>query len=190
MGMYDTIIFSRDSLSNIDERVDKYLSLIEGSQISFQTKDFDCCLDTYKVENGQLFYQRVEREWIEDEGMFGGHMREISRSLEKREDTTTIYAYDFLQSNVADIWIEFKVVFIQGVVKEIELFKFEDTCPKSRIEREKEFSLRFKEYQDYRKTIKGKITIFIKNKIYKFLHKVSQILRKMASLVDKLKFKF
>lgn len=188
--MYDSIIFSRDSLSNIDKRVDKYLSLIGDSQICFQTKDFDCSLSTYKVENGQLFYQRVEREWIEDEGMFGGHMREISRSLEKREDTVTVYFYDFLFNDVADIWIEFKAVFIKGVLDKIELFKFEERCSKDRIEREQKTLKELKQYQEYKKTFRGKISIFCKGQIYKSLNKLSQILRKITSLVDKLKFKF
>lgn len=189
MGMFDTIIFSRDSLSNIDERVDKYLSLIGDSEIAFQTKDFDCLLSTYKVQNNQLFYRIFERKWVESGGMFGGHMEEVSSSLEKQDKTATIHAYDSLENDIADIWIEFKVIFINGVVDKIELFKFEETCPKSRLEREKEFLQEMKEYQDYRKTIRGKITIFFKDKIYKLLHKVSQILRKVVSLVDKLKFK-
>lgn len=190
MGMYDTIIFNRESLSGIDERVDKYLSLIEGSQISFQTKDFDCCLDTYKVENGQLFYEKVEREWVESDGMFGGYMREISRSLKKREDTATFYVYDFLPNDIADIWIEFKVIFIKGIVDEIKLFKFEERCSKDRIEREKETLKKMSEHFQYSKTLRGKISIFCKGQIYKSLNKLSQILRKITSLVDKLKFKF
>lgn len=116
-------------------------------------------------------------------------MEEVSSSLEKQDKTATIHAYDSLENDIADIWIEFKVIFINGVVDKIELFKFEETCPKSRLEREKEFLQEMKEYQDYRKTIRGKITIFFKDKIYKLLHKVSQILRKVVSLVDKLKFK-
>lgn len=190
MGMYDTIIFNRESLSGIDERVDKYLSLIEGSQISFQTKDLECYLLTYKVKNGQLFYEKVEREWVESDGMFGGYMNEISRSLEKREDTVTVYFYDLLFNDVADIWIEFKAVFIKGVLDKIELFKFEETCSKDRIEREKEAFKKMSEYFEYSKTLRGKISIFCKGQIYKSLNKLSQILRKITSLVDKLKFKF
>lgn len=188
--MYDTIIFNRESLSGIDERVDKYLSLIKGSQVSFQTKDFDCHLVTYKVENGQLFYEKVEREWVESDGMFGGYMNEISRSLKKREDTVTVYFYDFLFNDVADIWIEFKAVFIKGVLDKIELFKFEETCSKDRIEREQKTLKKLKQYQEYKKTFRGKISIFCKGQIYKSLNKLSQILRKITSLVDKLKFKF
>lgn len=189
MGMFDTIIFSRDSLSNIDERVDKYLSLIGDSEIAFQTKDFDCLLSTYKVQNNQLFYRIFERKWVESGGMFGGYMEEVSSSLEKQDKTATIYAYDSLENDVADIWIEFKVIFINGVVDKIELFKFEETCPKSRLEREKNLLQEMKEYQDYKKTIRGKIAIFFKDKIHRFLNKISKTLRKLAIQLDKLNFK-
>lgn len=190
MGLFDTIVFTRESLSGIDKRVDKYLSLIEGSEIPFQTKDLECYLLTYKVNNGQLFYERVEREWVESDGMFGGYMNEISRSLEKREDTVTVYFYDFLFNDVADIWIEFKAVFIKGVLDKIELFKFEETCSKDRIEREQKTLKELKQYQEYKKTFRGKISIFCKGQIFKLLNKLSQILKKITSLVDKLKFKF
>lgn len=188
MGLFDTIVFTRESLSGIDERVDKYLSLIEGSEIPFQTKDLECYLLTYKVNNGQLFYEKSEREWVESDGIFGGYMNEISRSLEKREDTVTVYFYDFLFNDVADIWIEFKAVFIHGVLSKIELFKFEETSSKERIERHEKWLRELKEYNDYKKTLRGKIVIWCKNKIRFVLKKISLVFKKLTSALDKLIF--
>ncbi len=187
MGLYDNIIIDRESLANIDERVDKYLSLVEGSEIDFQTKDFECLLSTYYVKDNQLFIKESETEWVEsDDKIFGGYLNEISHSLMKSNETATIYFYDSINGDSVDIWIEFKAVFIHGALSKIELFKFEETSSKERIERHEKWLRELKEYNDYKKTLRGKIVIWCKNKIRFVLKKISLVFKKLTSALDKL----
>ena len=95
----------------------------------FQTKDFDCALDIYFIdENGQLFIERRETEWVEgDPNAKGfldkvGYIKTKKTWLESVNKTCTVQFYYFFSSNNTDYdyWIVYDAVFIDGKIKDIK----------------------------------------------------------------------
>ena len=113
MGMFDTIIIPKSKLLGIDEKIDKYLSLVKDERVTLQTKDFDQALSTYYVEGDSLSHEKKEYEWVNDESHFlKGYMKAISTEMVPYNITTTIRCYDYLQTESLDVSIDFKIVFI------------------------------------------------------------------------------
>ena len=90
MGLFDTIILDRSLVEGLDSRIDSYLAVLGEDEVALQTKDFDCALATYRIENNKLYFDKVEREWRDGEGLFGGYLEEISREKQAHFVTRTI----------------------------------------------------------------------------------------------------
>jgi len=190
MGFFDTVIIERSLIEGSDSRADRYLANILGDdKVNLQTKDFDCSLATYLIEDGKLYSEKVDKEWINECGMFGGYMEEISREKLPHLATHTIYAYDFLQAEPFDIWIEFKIIFIEGVVKSIAIHKYEETDSKPRIEREKKRQKQLKDFHEFRQTLRGKIQLSCQRFVGKVLRFCSKYIQKVANFLDNIAFK-
>ena len=192
MGLYDNIIIDREHFSNMGEKVDKYLSLFKKETVDLQTKDLGESLGTFRVQNGQLFYERVETEWIESntpDNVFGGYAQVISRNLEERNDSVIVYGCDFRNAEHFDLWIEFKLIFLNGKLNEISLHEYNETDNSARKKREAEIFGELKEYQAFAKTLKGKIIIKFKRILKRVLYVSSLRLRNFASKLDKLRYK-
>ena len=192
MGLYDTIIISREHFSNMGEKVDKYLSLLQNEAVDLQTKDLGESLDTFRVQNGQLFYERVETEWVESntpDNIFGGYAQVVSRNLEERNDSVIVYGCDFRNAEHFDLWIEFKLIFLNGKLSEISLYEYRETDNSERKKREAEIFGELKEYQAFAKTLKGKIIIKFKKVLSRLLYISSLRFRNFANKLDKLRYK-
>jgi hypothetical protein len=157
MGLFDTIIFDKSVIQGIDPKIDKYLTFLGDKQVGLQTKDLDCCMSSFLIEEGKLIIDDVKYEYIEGTGPFGGHYNEISREKKLHNLTCTIKAYDFLNSSPVDIWIELKFVFVDGVLQKISLSEYEETDSAERLERLAKFQKEVSESIKFGKTFRGKM---------------------------------
>lgn len=127
----------------------------------FQTKDFENALDLYLIkEDGALYRSCVEYSEIDPnfkpKTIFDFPHREKIREWEEPQIITqTISIYDYIESEDCDFdfWIEYNVVFVEGVVKSATIAKFEATDNKQRKENNKKFEKEMREHQEFRKTL-------------------------------------
>lgn len=128
----------------------------------FQTKDLECCLVDYQIrEDGTLW--RLDIEYTEAEckdRLFGIEPKSSNWVFDAI--TKTIEMYDFVHSNESeyDYWIDYKVVFIKGVIDNIEISKFEATPNAERKESDRIFRENLIKRQKFSKT-----------KAYKYLYR-------------------
>lgn len=186
MGMFDTIIFNKSVIQGLDPKVDKYLQLLGESELGFQTKDFDCLMRNFFIEDKALFFEKVESKWVEGESPFGGFLETISKEKLPYKTTCTVRAYDLLQSEPVDIWIEFEMVFIEGVLQKTSLVKYKETDSAPRIESEKQFQKQLAESIEFGKTFRGKMH----RAFGRFLGKLSRQIIKFGNYIQRISFKF
>lgn len=144
MGMFDNISVS-EGLPFNDEM--KELG-IDINNLSYQTKDLDCLMDSYIIQGGKLFVQKYKSEdWIEgnkdSKNVFDriGHLKRSDPYYEEVNFHGNIYFYEFL-NNVKgkwDCWIEYKAVFTKNKLTSLELFKFTKEDNSDRLKREEEW---------------------------------------------------
>lgn len=141
MGMFDNISVS-SQLPFSEEMI--ALGLDKNVYI-FQTKDLDCLMDSYFIQEEKLFRQCYKTEkfiegdqkaknWIDRLG----HIEREEPYLQPIQFHGEIYFYDFV-TNVQDkydCWIEFKATFSEGKLNQIELFKFTKEDNAERKQRE------------------------------------------------------
>jgi hypothetical protein len=154
MGMFDTIQWG-DKLPFSKEMKEFGL---DKNNWSFQTKDLDCCLANYVVQDGNLFLEKYKNEnWVEGDvnsKNWLDRIGSIKRSepyLELQKITETIYMYDY-RHDVLGLWdctIEFKVVLIDGKVDSTELFEFKKVPSADRKEQERKWHAE-REYENSR----------------------------------------
>ena len=137
--MYDDISCA-EPLPFTDEMKDLGLDI---NDYVFQTKDLDCVLGKYIIQEQKLFELKYKTEkWIESsDKLFGGYMEREGEYLECIPYHGEIYFYDF-RNNVQDkwdCWIEFKAIFTNGSLQKIELVKFNKEDNSERLEREKKW---------------------------------------------------
>ena len=181
MGMYDNIVC-------------KYpLPLPEDTKgyilESFQTKDLDCGLDCYEIrDDGTLWLRECEREHIDGDPngkTFSekfGIIKEIKHWWTHVKTTTTIRMYDYNNYNDGpyDYWVEFEVIFIDGVIDKIKLIKFNATDNSKRKEDSKRHIEELKKNKQFESTNLYKLVIKPYNKIILF---VTRQLSKFATLL-------
>jgi len=97
----------------------------------YQTKDTPRqTLDKYKIEYDQdsghqyLWHEEYDCEWVDDEGLFGGHLRQFNQRWVHCDDFDgAIRFYREDKENGGwknDKWIEYKAVFVNGQVLKLE----------------------------------------------------------------------
>ena len=170
MGMYDNIVC-------------KYpLPLPEDTKgyilESFQTKDLDCGLDCYEIrDDGTLWLRECEREHIDGDPngkTFSekfGIIKETKVWWTHVKTTTTIRMYDYNNYNDGpyDYWVEFEIVFIDGVIDKIKLIKFEATDNTKRKEDSKRHIEELKKNKQFESTNLYKLVIKPYNKTIRFI---------------------
>lgn len=186
MGLFDNIIFNKSVIQGIAPEVDKYLRLLRQEEVGFQTKDLDCVLKNFFIEEGRLFEEHIEAQWVEENGPFGGFMEPISKEKKPCNKTCTIQAYDMLDSEEVDIWIEIQFVFIDGFLQKTSLVEYEEMNAVIRIEREKLFQKQLAESIAFGKTFRGKV-----QRVFgQFLGKLSRKIINFGNLIQRISFKF
>jgi hypothetical protein len=156
---------------------------------SFQTKDLDCGLDSYEIrEDGTLWLRECEREYTEGNPNGKTFFEKFGMVKETKvwwthvKTTTTIRMYDYNNYNDGpyDYWVEFEIVFIDGVIDKIKLIKFEATDNTKRKEDSKRFIEELKKNKQFESTNLYKLVIKPYNKIIRF---VTRQLSKFATLL-------
>ena len=156
---------------------------------SFQTKDLDCGLDCYEIrDDGTLWLRECEREYIEGNPngkTFSekfGIIKEIKHWWTHVKTTTTIRMYDYNNYNDGpyDYWVEFEVIFIDGVIDKIKLIKFNVVDNTERKEDSKRHIEELKKNKQFESTNLYKLVIKPYNKIIRF---VTRQLSKFATFL-------
>ena len=188
--MFDTISVSGDlpfSQEMIDLGIDK-------NNLSFQTKDLDCTMSHYIIQNGELFEEKYKTEkWIEGNKNAKsiidkiGHMQREDPYFEKVNFHGEIYFYELLMNvqDKWDCWVEFKAVFTDGKLQKMEAFKFEKTDNAERKARDEQFIENMRKEQN-----RWINKYFFYTKPYNFFHyKIwMNFWETIAMFADKMKF--
>jgi len=144
----------------------------------FQTKDLDCGLDFYEIrEDGTLWLRECEREHIEGDPngkTFSekfGIVKEIKHWWTHVKTTKTIRMYDYQNNDggVYDYWVEFEIVFIDGVIDKIKPIKFEINDNTKRKELHKQHMEELKKQKAVESAMFYKLIIKPYNKIIRFI---------------------
>jgi len=100
MGMFD----------NIEYKGDQY-----------QTKDTPCqSLDNYKIEQNQddghwyLWHEEYDTEWDDDEGLFGGSIRQFNQRWVACQDFDGNLRFYRSDKENPNCWIEYRSLFMDG----------------------------------------------------------------------------
>jgi hypothetical protein len=187
MGMFD-YLYWKDSLPleyqgekiNLD-------TLFKGAEEKyFQTKSLDNTMGLYIVENKQLYIEKVEKEWIEDESseIFGGYFHDISRDCFEYNVTTTIDFYHYVNDydDKNDAWVEYQAVIIKGRVDSVVLVKFEKQLNEVRKLQE----TKFKNHVLKEKSLESK-RYFVFIKLVRSIRRVlARLIRKIGNLIGQI----
>jgi hypothetical protein len=145
---------------------------------SFQTKDFDCALDNYIIdENSNLLIVKTELKHVEgdpnDKSFFGrfGRMEKVKEWTEPTNITKCIEMYDYIQSNDTDYdyAISYNVYLSSGHVERITLNKFEAYDNVQRKKDDAEFIERLKKLKKFHDS-------FLYKYFYTHINSVTRIL--------------
>jgi hypothetical protein len=170
MGMYDDIVCKYPL--PLPEDTKGYIAE------SFQTKDLDCGLDSYEIrEDGTLWLREYFREYTEGNPNGKTFFEKFGMVKETKvwwthvKTTTTIRMYDYQNNDdgVYDYWVEFEVVFIDGVIDKIKLIKFDATDNSKRKEDFKRHIEELKKNKQFESTMLYKLIIKPYNKIIRFI---------------------
>ena len=179
MGLFDEIICEYPL--PLPEDLKGY----SGSKI-FQTKDLDCCMQSYKIDkDGYLHIEKFEREWEpgnEDSKSFIGklgHFKTIKKWFEQLNTTTTIVFYDYQHSENTDYdyLIEYEIIFVDGKATSVKLIEFEATENAERKKRDAERKEKHRIWYAFSKTRKYKYFVSPYNKI------ISKIFKNLQTLL-------
>ena len=180
MGMFDDISVAAKLPVNqqmIDLGLDK-------NNRSFQTKDLDCALDTYIIQDGILFLQKYKiNEWVEGDKSSKswidrlGHMERTEPYLENCNYHGEINFYSFDVVGDLDCTTDYKATFTHGILDNIELIEFktrDNTESKAKLKEviEEQLKRSKKWYNKY--IFDTKIWIAIRKFICRVLYKFEQ----------------
>jgi len=192
MGMYDNISCEHSLLKGLSPEVDAWLD--QQTELMFQTKCFDNTMDHYVIHDKQLFkktckYKQLPPSEINGFSFPSWEKIENSEAEERLDHTTTIRMYEYVDGEPFDTWIEFKIIFIDGIVYKVNLVEFKQEPSSERIKRNKEFEEKFKKQIEFNRTIKGKINFWARRLINSVLWRGSNFFKRIANLIDKLRFR-
>ena len=166
-----------------DDIVCKYpLPLPEDTKgfvpLRFQTEDFDNDLDCYEIrEDGTLWLRECEREYTEGNPNGKTFFEKFGMVKETKvwwthvKTTSTIRMYDYYNYSDGpyDYWVEFEIVFIDGVIDKIKLIKFDAMDNSKRKEDFEHLIEKLKKNKEFESTNLYKLIIKPYNKIIRFI---------------------
>jgi hypothetical protein len=99
----------------------------EGHQYQTKGTPRQAC-DNYKIEDGVLWYEEYDSEWVEGEGLFGGHIRQFNERWVHVAYTGKMRFYrsasdDKHESWKRNAWIEYEAIFENGQMTHIKQVK-------------------------------------------------------------------
>jgi hypothetical protein len=170
MGLYDDVTVPIEVLKLQDDaRIQKYVALLSGDSVSFQTKSLDCALRQYELKNiaGSyvLHLEHVETEFIKSDdpnAIFKFYPKVKSRSSNPELITSTLFVYDYYNSDTLDISIDLHLVLVSGVLVRVDCVKYEERDPAPRIKMLQETMSRMKETAAYYDTLRGRVALLIR----------------------------
>jgi hypothetical protein len=170
MGMYDDIICKFPLPLPQDTK---------GFQPrGFQTKDLDNALDCYEIrEDGTLWLRECEREYTEGDPNGKTFFEKFGMVKEtkvwwthvKTTNTIRMYDYNNYSDGPYDYWVEFEIVFIDGVIDKIKLIKFDAMDNTERKELHKHHIEELKKNKEFESTNLYKLIIKPYNKVIRFI---------------------
>jgi hypothetical protein len=91
----------------------------------YQTKDTpEQGMETYEIRGDELWYNEVQREWVDNaESLFGGYLEEISSQWKFCDKFDGLIR--FYRDDENDKWIEYRVLFMDGKIIKLEEIKDE-----------------------------------------------------------------
>jgi len=188
MGMFDTVICEYPL--PLPEEAEGLESPPDWGKIEFQTKsigdggDFwGGFMDSYTIEeDGQIYKDVLEREWGTDEE---GRplISEKSNGIEKVDYTGEIVLYAAHMEKKYDYWIEFRVLFWKGDLKEIDLNKWEKTDNSKRRESNKKLLVVAEGQRKRRSSKWHKAGEFIKEPIRLFFYIIKFLIGVIIRLI-------
>jgi len=149
MGMFDYIECEyKLPLPDFTEEESKDLIEIEWAEVEFQTKAFDRILIKYTIsEDGQLYENKIEREWVEDdESLTGVTMKEKEDGIERIDYSGELLFHGLVLGEKYDHWLEFKTLWWKGDLKEIDHIDHKKEDNSERIKAQKHFNDALKDF--------------------------------------------
>lgn len=153
MGMYDDIVCKY------------HLPLPEDTKgfhpCGFQTKDLENALDCYEIrEDGTLWLRECEREYIDGDPKGKTWSEKIGLVKEtkvwwtpvKLTKSINMYTYQHGEDQY-DYWVEFVILFMDGVIQKIELKKFNATDNTKRKENNRKHIEELKKRKEFESTL-------------------------------------
>lgn len=110
----------------------KYPLPVEGTQdLQYQTKDTDKqFLELYEIrEDGSLWTEDVEREWVDDESrpLFNGYLKRVSEAWRPEPLTGEIVFYSDYgpkdKNGWGQWWIEYSAYFVSGKLQSLNVIE-------------------------------------------------------------------
>ena len=195
MGMFDDISVHKDVLRKFvgsDPNIVNYLNRVEGDLVGLQTKDFECLLDKYHVNEQGFLYEEKHDRGVDPEAPVAptkppgfGAWKSLRMELIRSFDTCTITACDAVDSDEEDIFINLKFIFIDGVVTSVSVEEFKSKSPEQRKKQMEEIREKMAASFAYSKTYRGKICRYTS----RFLLRLSNRIRKLADKIQRIAFK-
>jgi hypothetical protein len=196
MGMYDDISI-KDQLPLNQEMIDFGF---DHKDSYFQTKDLECAMAFYKIENGELFIEKFAKtEWIEGNKNSKsimeriGYFKREEPYFEKIPHHGDIGFYDFYDvkkgEKTYEVWVEFNARFGNGKVEKIDLVKFEARDVTERLIAEEKRNEEYRAKMErpvYKYFLNARWFGFLKRKWVSFWSYIALGFSKMASLCQKI----
>jgi hypothetical protein len=192
MGMFDDIYYGCATPLPLPDNAKDYIE--NNPDNHFQTKDLNCAMDTYKVyPDGTLWLRCSKCELVKGDpkakSIFDrlGYMKEISHSWERQFTTREIEMGNYIQGKGDyDYIIDYQLKFIDGVLKNGELIKFEKIDNKQRKADHERY---VQEMQERKKFVETKRYKYIYSPYNTVLRKIHEYVKKTIWMIDGLVYK-
>lgn len=177
MGMFDNITVDPNFLPQVEELTSRNLS-----HSSFQTKDLDCALFDFEIdENGILYREIVEMDLEREKPKFGTLpiFKVISSKKEKYPHTGNIEFYNNYYCDDGTIYVTFELTTIDGVVRNVATLK------EVRLDKMEDILARRNKYETARKNFDNDPICQLGRMVIRFIHRITDPLNGLSMKITK-----